>query len=142
MGDVLVVRAGYPGRSAVVTEELVGGNCASLLLLRTGAPLSAEYLSAFFNSPLGKAQVEASQYGAAQGVVNLGDVQAFTLPVPSVAIQRSLTRELASEIQEIDALRLQVQGSIVLLQERKRALITAAVTGDFDVTTALGRGVA
>jgi len=142
LGDVLVMRAGFPGRSAVVTEELAGGNCASVLLLRTGPLLCPEYLSAFFNSPLGRAQVEASQYGAAQEVVNLGDVEAFTLPVPPVADQRSLMKALEAEINQIDALGLKVQESIVLLQERKRALITAAVTGEFDVTTASGRGVA
>ncbi|GAB47457.1 type I restriction-modification system specificity subunit, partial [Mobilicoccus pelagius] len=36
-GDVLVVRAGFPGRAAVVPPELEGGNCASVLLLRCSA---------------------------------------------------------------------------------------------------------
>lgn len=33
------------------------------------------------------------------------------------------------------------ESHVALLRERKGALITAAVTGEFDVTTASGRGV-
>lgn len=45
---------------------------------------------------------------------------------------------------EIRALRRalpMIRSSRDLLEERKRSLITAAVTGEFDVSTASGRGV-
>jgi len=140
-GDVLVVRAGYPGRAAVVTEDLVGGNCASVLVLRCGVELLPAYLAAFLNSPLGKAQVSAAQYGAAQGVVNLGDVLSFQIPHTSVAAQRTLIGRLQRITEATRQVRATLNDSISLLTEYKQALITAAVTGEFDVTAATGRGM-
>lgn len=138
-GDVLVVRAGYPGRSAVVTDDLAGGNCASVLVLRPNAELLPGYLSAFFNSSLGKAQVEAAQYGAAQGVVNLSDVRAFALPQVDVARQVSALRVLDADLAAGLSLQRAQEGALSLLEERKRSLITAAVTGELDVSTGSSR---
>lgn len=140
-GDVLVVRAGYPGRSAVVDESLAGGNCASVLLLRPGPSVLPEYLSAYFNSGFGKASVEAAQYGAAQGVVNLSDVLAFDVPLPPLREQSSAVDELLDALQTTEHLKLALGRASKLSAERKRALITAAIAGEFDVTTASGRGV-
>ncbi|OYO22653.1 hypothetical protein CGZ93_07310 [Enemella dayhoffiae] len=135
-GDVLVVRAGFPGRAAVVPPELAGGNCASVLLLRPGDDLQPEWLAAFFNSPLGKQDVDSVQYGAAQGVINLSDVMSFELPLPPLDDQR---KALAAYERTDNAWRQGqacAERQISVLQEYKQSLITAAVTGEFDVTSA------
>lgn len=142
-GDVLVVRAGYPGRAAVVTPELAGGNCASVLLLRTRLDrLVPEYLSAFFNAPQGKSLVDQAQYGAAQGVINLGDVVSFPIPVPSVDEQSRRVLRLSEHLSQNEALVEAARRGVDLLEERKRALITAAVAGEFEVSTAGPRAAA
>ncbi len=139
-GDVLVVRAGYPGRAAVVTAELAGGNCASVLLLRPGPSLAPGWLSAFFNSPIGRAQIEAQQYGAAQEVINLSDVMAFSIPLPHRDVQERILRELrSSEARWGQGLAL-LASEASRLSELKQSLITAAVTGELDVTTS-GSGI-
>lgn len=139
-GDVLVVRAGYPGRAAVVPIDLAGGNCASVLLLRPGPALAPEWLAAFFNSPYGRSQVEQAQYGAAQGVINLHDVLAFSVPLPDRPVQAQGLSRLAEFEQELCSGSEVTRRQLDLLTEYKQSLITAAVTGELDVTTA-GSGV-
>jgi type I restriction enzyme S subunit len=138
-GDVVVVRAGYPGRAAVVTPELEGANCASILILREPRSVLPEFLAAFFNSPQGRAQVKLAQYGAAQEQINVGDVVNFQIPVPPIqeqvrAIQRldaasSVHRALADELQALSA----------ATRERRRSVISAAVSGVLEVKTLRGR---
>lgn len=140
-GDVLVVRAGYPGRAAVVPQELAGGNCASVLLLRPAPTLEPDWLEAFFNSVVGKRQVELVQYGAAQGVINLGDVRDFEIPLPSVAIQRVLLHQLRESRSSLRIASDLLRNAEARMEELKRSLITAAVTGEFDVSTANGSRV-
>jgi len=65
------------------------------------------------------------------------DLMPWLPPKRQVQAVAAIDKALAS----IDTLAQQLSRSVTLLNERKRALITAAVTGEFDVTTAMGRGV-
>ncbi|MCX4570323.1 restriction endonuclease subunit S [Streptomyces albogriseolus] len=140
-GDVVVIRAGYPGRAAVVPEELNGANCASLIVLKKGDRLLPEYLEAYFNSPLGKAYVDSVRYGAAQEQINVSHVVDFMVPVPAPDEQAALVAELAQAGNKVRTLQEKATRQEILLEERRQALITAAVTGQFDVSTASGRNV-
>ncbi len=137
-GDVLVVRAGYPGRAAVVPPELEGGNCASVLVLRCSDALMPEYLAMFFNAPQGRGQVKAGQYGAAQEVISAGQVVAYEMPVPGLEQQRSRLRALEQDLDALGRSSERLSRSCDLLSERRTALVTATVTGELDVTTAQG----
>lgn len=138
-GDVLVVRAGAPGRSAVVTDEFDGANCASVLILRRGELVLPDFLAAFINAPAGRGQVGVAQYGAAQEVISASQVLAFQIPVPDLREQRSRVARLNEALGAIDRLAESIGVQASLLAERRKALITAAVTGQFDVATASGR---
>ncbi|WP_431783612.1 restriction endonuclease subunit S [Streptomyces chumphonensis] len=62
-------------------------------------------------------------------------------PFPDVPTQKCLVSELDRAVNcDAEMQRLLTQ-QLNLLSERRRALITAAVTGEFDVTTASGRNV-
>jgi type I restriction enzyme, S subunit len=141
-GDVLVVRAGATaGRAAKVSEEFNGANCASVLILRKSKALDAAYLETFINSIAGKGQVSFSQYGAAQEVISAGQVSSFSIALPPVGEQVERLAELTQASAETVALESGLTRQVALLSERRQALITAAVTGQFDVTTASGRNV-
>src|SRR5258708_4421646 len=45
-GDVLTVRTGYPGTSAVVPTTFAGSNCIDILITRPSKAVSSTYLSA------------------------------------------------------------------------------------------------
>lgn len=63
------------------------------------------------------------------------------LLLPEIRDQVSIA-QACDEIEEETAARVTlVKRQLALLAERRQALITAAVTGQFDVTTASGRNV-
>lgn len=140
-GDVVVVRAGYPGRAVVIPDDLDGANCASLLVIKRGKCLVPEYLEAYFNSPLGAAFVDLVRYGAAQEQINVSHVVNFIVPSPDLGEQKEIVSELDRAEQPVRALQEKLSAQRSLLVERRDALITAAVTGDIDVSTASGRGI-
>jgi type I restriction enzyme S subunit len=67
---------------------------------------------------------------------NSSKVLAFRFPLPSLKVQKEKLHEVEANDKSIDRLSSALRSQIGLLQERKQALITAAVTGQFDVTTA------
>ncbi|MGP3999294.1 hypothetical protein [Streptomyces sp. 8N706] len=136
-----MVRAGDPGRAAVVTGELNGANCASVLVLKKGEALLPEYLAAYFNSALGAAYVDSVRYGAAQEQINVSHVVDFMVPVPSIAEQKEILAELHRSAAPGVAMERLLANQSAVLAERRQALITAAVTGQIDVSTASGRGI-
>src|SRR5258708_7092992 len=96
-GDVVVVRAGYPGRAVVVPPEYEGANCASILIIRRGGRLIPEFLANYLNSADGARQVSLAQYGAAQEQINVGHIVNFMVPAPQPQQQTSaLTRRNAT----------------------------------------------
>ncbi|MEU5141691.1 restriction endonuclease subunit S [Streptomyces sp. NPDC021139] len=139
-GDVLVVRAGATaGRASAVGDEFNGANCASVLILRQSEKIHPKYLETFINAVPGKGQVSFSQYGAAQEVISAGQVGSFLMAVPPLQEQVNRLTKLAAATARTVALEEKLQRQVQLLQERRQALITAAVTGQFDVATASGR---
>lgn len=73
--------------------------------------------------------------------VNESTVKDILVPWPSRAIQDDVAAEIDSNLASGHGRRAALLRSIGLLNEYKRSLITAAVTGELDVSTASGRGV-
>ncbi|MFE3247987.1 restriction endonuclease subunit S [Streptomyces sp. NPDC059209] len=61
------------------------------------------------------------------------------IPIPVVAVAEQ--RDIGAMIARLSPLREAIERSKVVATERRQALITAAVTGQFDVSTASGRDV-
>ncbi|MDZ3830862.1 MAG: restriction endonuclease subunit S [Sphingopyxis sp.] len=57
----------------------------------------------------------------------------IVIPVPPLCEQRQIVDSVQKDIQRFDALAIQADTAIALLQERRAALISAAVTGKADV---------
>jgi type I restriction enzyme S subunit len=135
-GDVIVVRAGYPGRAVVVPAEYEGANCASVIVVRRSARILPAFLAEFLNSAEGARQVGLVQYGAAQEQINVGHIVDFWVPSPPVADQvRSLER-IASECSPLIAARRRLSTQVGLFREVRQALITAAITGQLAIPEA------
>lgn len=130
-GDLLTVRVGAPGVTAVVPSECDGGNCASVMLVRRG-DFNSDWLCFAMNSRMVRYQVEVVQYGAAQEQFNISHAINFWIATPPRDEQDRLTLRLEAEIERIDDLSEHAEQAIELLRERRSALITAAVTGQID----------
>jgi len=131
-GDLLMVRVGAPGVTAVVPPECSGGNCASVMLIRQG-DFSSEWLCYLLNTPVVRFQVEVVQYGAAQEQFNISHAVNFWVPVPPPNEQDDIAEATIAAVGQTDALDAEAHNAITLLQERRSALISAAVTGQIDV---------
>jgi type I restriction enzyme, S subunit len=99
-GDVLTVRTGYPGTSAVVTSKWAGSNCIDILITRPSSVVNSEYLTAWINSSFGKYQVLKNQGGLAQQHFNVGDLRNLLVAVPPLPEQEAI----ACTLSDIDAL--------------------------------------
>lgn len=135
-GDLVTVRVGAPGVTAVVPPECEGGNCASVMLIRRGA-FNSDWLCYTMNSRVVRYQVEVVQYGAAQEQFNISHAVDFLIPVPPLEEQAQIASLLNLEGMRVDALLSKTERSIALLKERRSALITAAVTGQIDLREAV-----
>ena len=131
--DLVCVRVGAPGVTAVVPPQLAGANCASVLIVRRGDFFDSQWLCYAMNSRLVRYQVELVQYGAAQEQFNVAHAVAFFVPLAPRAEQRAITAFLDRETAKIDALIAKIRQAIHHLKEFRTALISAAVTGKIDV---------
>jgi type I restriction enzyme S subunit len=95
-GDLLMVRVGAPGITAVVPAQCEGGNCASVMLIRQGS-FSSQWLCYALNTRIVRFQVEVVQYGAAQEQFNISHAVNFWLPVPPRQEQDRIAAFLDSE---------------------------------------------
>ena len=130
--DLVSVRVGYPGITSVVTDDLEGSNCASIIIIRRGS-YNSDWLCAAMNVWVGRQQVDLASYGAAQKQFNVSDAIEFVFPVPPINEQNDIANFVQKTLNKFDDLTQKAFKQIELLQERRTALISAAVTGKIDV---------
>lgn len=139
-GDVLISRAN--------TRELVGSAgvpqfdyphhllCDKLYRLRLREDICLpEYLAMFLCTPPARGEIELSATGASSSMVNIGQstITEMPMPLPSIEEQQRITSFVTHETVKSDRLIAAATHAIDLLQERRSALISAAVTGKIDV---------
>ncbi|WP_435106942.1 restriction endonuclease subunit S [Arhodomonas sp. AD133] len=61
------------------------------------------------------------------------DFENIWLPLPPFSEQQQIVAEVESVLREIDALRTEAEQAVPIFQERRSALVSAAVTGKIDV---------
>ncbi|GAA5609976.1 restriction endonuclease subunit S [Streptomyces platensis] len=79
--------------------------------------------------------------GSTHKTIYVPDLQMLRIPLPSLTEQGQIVETIRNQNARIDVLTDKVRRQVELLKERRQALITAAVTGQFDVSTASGRNV-
>jgi type I restriction enzyme S subunit len=140
-GDVVVVRTGQAGAAAVVPREFEGANCIDLILIRPGPKLAPKYVEYVLNSGYARRQIAEHSVGSIQAHFNVGSMKQLPFPVLSRNEQERVAEALNEQLGALDTLADRLMKQELLLAERRQALITAAVTGQIDVSTASGRGI-
>jgi type I restriction enzyme S subunit len=131
--DLVMVRVGAPGVTAVIPQELDGANCASMVVIRKKEDIDSTWLCFALNSRCIRSQVESVQYGAAQEQFNVSHAVNFLVPVPPFEEQRKIAIELNQKAAAVEALLEKIRDAIDCLKDLRTALISAAVTGKIDV---------
>ncbi|NHZ79550.1 restriction endonuclease subunit S [Massilia sp. CCM 8695] len=139
-GDLLISRANT--RELVGSAAAVGTDfdnlmlCDKLYRLRLdNARCTPFYLAAYLGTPQARSQIELDATGASSSMLNIGQSAILDLlaPMPSVKEQNEIREFLRTETERLDTLNVVAERAIVLLKERRSALIAAAVTGQIDV---------
>ncbi|WP_141746025.1 hypothetical protein [Streptomyces sp. EN27] len=146
-GDLLISRANTP--SLVGDAAVVDSTTTNLLLpdllyrIALTSTMDAQYVAQVALSGRVRTLIESVARGSSQSMVKLRgeDIKNWPIPNASRVQQAEVLREIDRGTQATSRLRSAVTRQLRMLAERRRALITAAVTGQFDVSTASGRNV-
>ncbi len=137
-GDVVIAGLGDEGkpvgRSCVVPilgPALVKADCYRVRVRRDLA--DPRFLAWYLSSPRGLGESERIADGSTRPRLTLS--KALALPVPRLSLkeQRAIANRLDTVSGQITAVVDKVGGQLELLQERRQALITAAVSGELVV---------
>ena len=139
-GDVIIAGLGDDqaplGRAAVLPEvgpAIVKADCYRV---RPRPEVDSAYLAWALSTPQLRHQFSLLARGATRARLNTAVVQQAVIPLPPLDEQRRIVAYLDEQTAKIDTLIAKAQRFIELAKERREALITAAVTGQLDVTAA------
>lgn len=139
-GDLLISRAN--------TRELVGSAavahrdypnlllCDKLYRLRFKHEICApSFIALYLGTDMSRGQIELAATGASSSMVNIAQSTILELEIalPELCEQQAIVAYVDGESAKLDILTTEARHAIDLLQERRTALISAAVTGQIDV---------
>ena len=139
-GDILMSRGNTPelvGLSVVVPEEtrnLLASDLIFVLRVNRESVLP-HFLSLLIRSLCGRHQIESQCVGTSSSMqkINQGTIKSLLFALPPMEEQQLIASVVHRQITCNAQLSMDASNAIALLQERRSALISAAVTGQIDV---------
>ena len=132
-GDIVYSIRGSFGDVELLPPELDGINLTQdAARIAPNKEVDREWLLLTLKSDAVLVQLAAGAIGATIKGINIRDLRRAILPLPPRAEQVTLRSWLSSKVTEIDRLSDSVLKSSILLKEYRTALVTAAVTGQFE----------
>lgn len=132
-GDLVTVRTGNAGVTAVVPPELDQCQCFTMLITTLQSKQFPSYYCYWMNSEAAVRYFQLEGWGTAQVNISVPILKALPVVIPPLDEQTAIVKFLEAETAKVDALREEAERTIDLLKERRSALIAAAVTGQIDV---------
>lgn len=138
-GDLVYSIRGTIGDCEPVPRELDGANITQdVARVAVASEHCASWVRwALLSRPI-REELACGSLGAAVRGVNIFDLKRVRIAVPPVAEQVVIADFIDREAAKLDDLAAEAQRAIDLLQERRTALISAAVTGQIDVRETSG----
>jgi type I restriction enzyme, S subunit len=133
-GDLVMTIRASVGKCMPVPVELDGANLTQgTAKISPGAKIDAGFLLAYINSMPVQTYLDRASKGATFKEIALETLRKTPALVPQVFEQAEIASRVRSLGDEFQALIDQASMAVALLQERRTALISAAVTGKLDV---------
>ena len=133
-GDIYMVKSGATtGVTAIVETDIEFNIWSPLAVIRCGEKALPRFVLNFMRSKNFQEAVTLNWSFGTQQNIGMGVVENLSVPVPPIEEQQRIAALLDSESAKFDALAAEANRAIELLQERRSALISAAVTGKIDV---------
>ncbi|MFE9644137.1 hypothetical protein ACFYO0_08345 [Streptomyces sp. NPDC006365] len=140
-GDVLLTTEAPLGQVAMVDDPGVALAQRVIVLRADRRFCSPEWLYWYLRSPQGQAELELRATGSTALGIKADRLRGVPIPVLQPAEAKERLAQLQSQVSQVESLQGELSRQRALIAERRQALITAAVTGQFDVSTASGRNV-
>lgn len=134
-GDIVFARRGEMGRCGLVTQGEAGWLCGtgSLRVRLKGKIVNSSYVSLVFATSGTREWLQLESVGATMENLNTHIIGRIPMVVPPLSEQGEIGVFVERRVADIDSLASKVQDHIEKLREYRAALISAAVTGKFDV---------
>jgi len=136
-GDLLFSITAFLGSVAVVPADIETAYVSqhvALARLRCGW-LTPQWVAYVTLSLVGKSHLATQGYGGTKIQLSLEDVASLPVPTPPLTEQHEIVAFIETENARIKRLSGACEEAIRLLRERRSALISAAVTGQIDVSS-------
>ncbi|XCM28633.1 restriction endonuclease subunit S [Streptomyces parvus] len=141
-GDIVIAMRASIGAIASVPAELPVANLTQGTARIAAAPgVDKDWLFQALKTRGVQEQCDLRAVGSTFRTLNIWDLRRITINAVPSARQKVVTRSFSALDRQHRMVRHAAQRQLTLLAERRQALITAAVTGQFDVSTASGRNV-
>ena len=98
-----------------------------------GSELRPAFLHDWLSANYSRLRHDSADWGSTKAAITCSDIRAYPLPLPPLAEQEAICQFIDSKSSLIDRLISSADENVSLLQERRSALISAAVTGKIDV---------
>jgi type I restriction enzyme S subunit len=135
-GDVIISKVGDPPGDACVYPEFEPNAIITqdVIRIRVDRDVAVpQFLTMLLNSDFGQMVVNDISVEGTRKRVSLGDFKATRFVLPPLDEQYEIVKGVNSKCESFDALIEKAQFWVGLIQERRTALISAAVTGKIDV---------
>ena len=138
-GDIVFARRGELGRCAQVTNQEVGWLCGtgSMVLRLEDVGVETSYFARYLAIPATRHYFTLHCIGSVMPSLNTSTLLGLVILLPPVEEQRRIDAACTELLGRLDRLVAEAESAITLLQERRSALISAAVTGQIDVRNAV-----
>lgn len=127
--DLVIVRDGAIGVTAVIPEKYDGANVVSMIIVSLGSEYNHDYLCYVLNSYVGKIQFNLTKIGSALSHTSVSSVSNIEIPKPSINEQIDIVNYLKKQHKKLDSLISEKESLINDLEAYKKSLIYEVVTG-------------
>lgn len=127
--DLVIVRDGAIGVTAVIPEKYDGANVVSMIIVSLGSEYNHDYLCYVLNSYVGKIQFNLTKIGSALSHTSVSSVSNIEIPKPSINEQIDIVNYLKEQHKKLDSLISEKESLINDLEAYKKSLIYEVVTG-------------
>ncbi|WP_316551105.1 restriction endonuclease subunit S [Klebsiella michiganensis] len=133
-GDILFSKDGTIGQTAIVPDDVDFVVASSLIIIRADKEKALPaFMDLLLQSSLVKEQVESFVKGAALRRLSIQNLEKVFGIFPTLSEQQIISDYIYAQLNRLDVLESKAVVQIQLLEERRTALISAAVTGKIDV---------
>lgn len=133
VGDLLLTTEAPLGEVALVEDERVAPGQRIILMKMADHLMTSGYLHAHFRSDFGQSELWTRASGSTASGIRADRLRGSAVLVPPLDEQQRIVSHIQRQTSAFDNVFAVVARGIQLLNERRAALISAAVTGKIDV---------